>query len=234
MKLYCCTFASKKFIKKQINQKKYILNSGFEEKEIFSCNTSILDEPYLKRINKVVDKLNNGECVGFSFKPYFLSLILNRIKNGDIIMYIDVNDKPKKGIKEYIKKKFTANPKLGIIATGTNYPNIKHLSSFHKENLSLELIMSSNLFAQPEAGVLVIKNSETTKALINTWYEMTLINYLQTNNSTSPKDRFDQETLFTLSRIYKIIKIESWLFYKLTGKGLRRFIDFEYLRFNSN
>ena len=230
MELYCCSFASRNFIKTQEKQKKYILKCGFEEKNIFTSNTSILDETYLQRMPGVIDDLNNGANAGFTFKPYFLNLLLNRLKDGDILMYIDENDKPKKGIKEYMRYVFNKNPKLGIVVSGTNYPNIRYTSLFHRKNLSFEMIVSSNLFAQPEAGVLLIKNCQTSRSILRIWYELTFLNYLQTNNNNGPRDRYDQETLFILSRLYKSIKIESWLKYKLTGKGIRRFIDFESLK----
>lgn len=230
MELYFCSFASRNFEKTQERQKNFILKCGFEEKNILTCNTSIFDETYLKRIPGVIHDLNNGANAGFTFKPYFLNLLLNRLNDGDILMYMDVNDKPKKGIKEYMRFVFNKNPKLAIVVSGTNYPNIKYTSLFHRKSLSFEMIVSSNLFAQPEAGVILIKNCKISQEILRIWYEFTFINYLQTKNNNGPRDRYDQETLFILSRLYKSIKIESWLKYKLTGKGIRRFIDFESLK----
>ena len=91
--------------------------------------------------------------------------------------------------------------------------------------------MISSLFNnQPEAGALAVRNSPRARAILSIWYNLTLINGYALNKSKDNNSRHDQETLFLLSRIYKSIKLESWLFYKIRGKGIRKYIDFESLR----
>ena len=91
-------------------------------------------------------------------------------------------------------------------------------------------MLSSLLNCQPEAGALAIKNSKRSRSIIWTWYYLTLTQSYASDEFLDIKSRHDQETLFTLSRLYKSIKLESWFLYKLTGKGLRKYIDFESLR----
>ena len=63
----------------------------------------------------------------FSFKPFFLSSILGQLEKDDLLIYIDVNDKPKKGIQDYLISRFKKNRDLDILVNSTNYPNIKFL-----------------------------------------------------------------------------------------------------------
>ena len=228
MNIYCCSFASKKFIDKQKRQKEYFLKSGFKRSEIFDNSAEVLDQDFLNRQPEILEILNKGGVGGFTFKPYFIQLILNELKDNDILIYLDVNDKPLFGIREYLLQKFNKSPSLNILTVGTNYSNIRHLSSFHKKNFSRELLFSSLVCAQPEAGFVAVRNNPTTRSILKSWYEFTFINYIESENNIL--SRYDQETLFLLSRCYKSIKIESWLLYKLFGKGVRKYIKFEFLR----
>ncbi len=102
------------------------------------------------------------------------------------------------------------------------------MSNFHKNNLSLELLFSSIIKPQPEAGALIVKNSYRSRSILRIWYEMTAINFEEL--SETEISRHDQETLFLLSNIYKSLQYESWLRYKIFKYGLRKYIKFEYLR----
>ena len=229
MNIHVGTFASKNFEKQQKRQANILLDIGFNSSNIHLFNPTKLDaqfykeQPYASETNKLA---------WYSFKPYFLGMLLNKIKKDEILLYLDVNDQPLIGIKEYIENQFLSRKELDILTCGTNYPNFKYLSSFHKSNLSFGILIESLFLFQPETGVFAIRNSETSRSILRIWYELTLINSYSLNQKEyiiNPS-RPDQETMFIISRIYKTVKIESWLRYKLLGKGLRRFIKFEALR----
>ena len=231
MNINVSSFASKSFERQQKAQEKLLLNIGFISSEIHLFNPEKLNKKfYYNQPN--ASELNKFGW--YSFKPYFLELVLNNLKDGDILIFLDVNDKPKFGIKEYIRKQFSSNKKLDILCCSTNYPNFKFMSNFHKEKLSLKLFLDSFFSFQPETGVLAIRNSLRSKSIMRIWYELTLINSYQLNKKIfiNNPSRPCQETMFIISRIYKTIKFESWFKYKLTGKGLRSFIEFESLREN--
>ena len=95
----------------------------------------------------------------FTFKPFIILSILEEIDQGDILLYLDVNDKPLYGIKSYLEKFFVENNAIDILVILGNYHNINLLSKFHRSNLSNELLLSSLFNFQPEAGVIAIKNS---------------------------------------------------------------------------
>lgn len=229
MNIHICSFASKSFLKTQKKQEYDFLKLGFNPKNIHLYTPELLESYFFENSPNASEENKYG---WFSFKPFFIASILNQLQKDDLLVYMDVNDKPKKGIQEYLIKRFKKNKNLDILVNATNYPNIKFLSNFHKRNLSLELKVSSIFNNQPEAGVIVIKNKPRAKSILKAWYELTFIQSIYLNLHVDNKTRHDQETLFILSRVYRSIKIDSWLNYKLFGKGLRKFIDYEVYRKN--
>ena len=229
MHIHCCSFASKTFETKQKLQAKQFLKVGFETNRIHLYNPNKLNKDFYKFQPNASEKNKFG---WFTFKPFMILSILEQIDDGDILLYLDVNDKPLYGIKNYLKNIFFDNKEIDILGILGNYPNSRFLSKFHRSNFSNELLFSSLFNFQPEAGVLSIKNSSTVKSLLWTWYYFTLTQAYELDKSFDIRSRHDQETLFLLSRIYKSIRLESWFLYKITGKGLRKYIDFEYFRKN--
>ena len=226
-KIHACSFASKNYLNQQTLQKDYFLKAGFKKEQIHLCNPSTLgDQFYLRQPNaREVNKFG-----WFTFKPFLLNIILESLEIGDIVLYLDVNDKPLNGIREYLTSKFSEKKELNFLASTTNYANIRFLSSFHKLYLTKQLLLSSIFFSQPEAGALAIRNTLISRSILRAWYEMTLMLSFSLEESNEIQSRHDQETLFLLSRTYKCIKFDSWLKYKITGKGLRKYIKFEEFR----
>jgi len=227
MNLHCCSFASESFYKIQRKQRNYFLKVGFKNDEIHLYSPEKLDKKFFESFPKASEKNRFG---WFAFKPFFLISILNKLNDNDILIYLDSNDKPLRGIKKYALQTFNRNKKIDILVPSTNYPNFRFLSNFHKKNLSRELLISSIINCQPEAGALVIRNSIRSRLILSAWYQITLLHAYELEKYNEFKTRCDQETLFLLSRIYNSIKLESWFLYKLTGKGLRSFIEFEGFR----
>ena len=231
MNIHCCSFASKSFTYSQKIQKKYFLKAGFSNENIHLFDPTKLSKEFYS-LQPNASELNRFGW--FSFKPYMLISILKELKNDDILFYLDTNDKPLYGLLNYLKKVFSKNKNLDLLAPLTNYPNLKYLSSFNRKNLSNELLISSLFNCQPEAGALAVRNSPKSRSILSSWYNLTLIQAYDLDESFAFYSRHDQESLYILSRIYKSIKLESWFKYKLTGKGLRRFIEFESLRFKQD
>ena len=227
MKIHCCSFASESFIQRQNIQNKYFLKVGFKKENIHLLRPEKLDIEFFKYYPNASEANRYG---WYAFKPFLILSLLKDLQDGDILFYLDVNDKPLKGIREYIIKFFLKNTNYDFLAPLTNYPNLKFLSKFHKYNLSIELLVASLFNCQPEAGALAVRNSPNIRSILSIWYKLTLINGYELNKLKDINSRHDQETLFILSRIYKSIKLESWFFYKITGKGLRKYINFEGIR----
>jgi len=227
MNLHSCSFASESFYKVQKKQKNCFLKLGFKNQQIHLYNPNKLDMEFFDSFPSASEKNRFG---WFAFKPFFLNSILNKIDDNDILIYLEANDKPLAGLDDYVLKKFKKNKNLDILVPSTNYPNFNFLSNFHKKNLSIELLISSMLSCQPEAGALIIRNSLRSRIILRAWYQITLLHAYELEKYNELKTRWDQETLFFLSRLYKSIELESWVLYKLRKICLRNFIEFESFR----
>lgn len=166
----------------------------------------------------------------FSFKPIILLKALQKIKNNDLLIYLDCNDRPKQGLLEYIEEKFDTKNELHILGVCTNYANISYMSGYHTSNLSIELILCSLLRCQPEAGLIIMRNTKTTHNILRLWYEANLMNSRWLTRQNRAMGRHDQETLYLVARLTRYVRFESWYKYKLLGVGMRKYIDFEYYR----
>ncbi len=230
MEINVTSFASKSFKLQQKRQEEILLKIGFSSKQIHIFNPDKLNKEFFTYQPNACEENKFG---WYSFKPFFLGMVLKDLNEGDILIFLDVNDKPLFGIKEYISNQFIKNKFIDILSCSTNYPNFKYLSKFHKSNLSIPLLIDSFFACQPETGALAIRNSPKSRSIIRIWYELTLINSYKLNKfkyEDNPS-RPCQETMFILSRIYRTIKFESWFKFKISGKGMRSFIDFEGLRY---
>ena len=227
MNIHACSFASNSFLIKQKIQKDFFIKVGFQEENIHLYNPENLDSKFFKSFPDASEINRYG---WYAFKPFLILSILQKLKNDDILFYLDVNDKPLYGIKDYLKNFFLQNINYDFLVPLTNYSSFKFTSKFHKRNLSLELLIASLFNYQPEAGALAVRNCPKSRAILAIWYNLTLINGYELNKLKDNYSRHDQETLFILSRIYKSIKLESWFYYKISGKGIRKYINFESLR----
>jgi len=227
MNVHTCSFASSGFVRQQGLQSAAFADIGFPRNRIYAHGVSILSSTFFDRFSQASELNRFGY---YCFKPYFIEKVLSLIPRGDVLLYLDVNDCPLMGIIEYIQLKFTRQPKLNLLCAGTNYPNARHMSWYHHNRLAPELLLSSHLIFQPEAGALAVRNTEESRALLRAWFELTLVQALALLEKDDPESRGDQETLYLISRLNKSVQIESWLRYKLTGNGLRKFVDWEFFR----
>lgn len=227
MDIYFCSFASESFKRQQPLLKMQLIEIGVAKNKIFSFSPKNLrknfygDLPYADETNKF------GH---YSFKPYVLMMALRKIKLGDLLVYVDVNDCPLVGLLDYIHKVMDRDSTVNILSSSTNYFNIKYTSYFHRERFTRILWLLSSCIFQPEAGVIVFRNTLETRILVKLWYELTMLHSRQMILREDPKSRWDQETLFNLAVINNSIKFESWFLHKLFNIGLKTHIKWEYFR----
>ena len=140
MNIHACSFASKSFLSKQKIQKNFFLKVGFQAENIHLYNPENLDSKFFKSFPDASEINRYG---WYAFKPFLILSILQKLKNDDILFYLDVNDKPLFGIKDYLKRFFLQNINYDFLAPLTNYPSFKFTSKFHKSNLSPEILIAS-------------------------------------------------------------------------------------------
>jgi len=228
IQIHACSFASDNFLRQQRLQQAQLIDIGFPPSRIHMQHLSSLDNLFMERFPQACEA---NKFAYYAFKPYFLELILKSIPHGDILLYLDTNDRPLSGISHYLENSFQAQPQMNILCSGTNYFNIFYSSWYHKRNISFELLIGSMIRFQPETGVLAVRHCTESLALLRVWYELTLIHAQFLIKQSDPRSRPDQETLFMLCRLNKSIKVESWIYSKIFKTGLRMYVDWEYYRY---
>ncbi len=227
MNVHVCSFASGNFMRQQGSQVDAWKMMGIEESRIHALGPEVLSEDFFSDLPYA----NETNKFGFySFKSYFLLKVLERIGKNDILIYLDVNDKPLIGIEDYALNQLTKFPDLNLIAASTNYPNFRRSSWFHLRRLPFIAKILSMFLFQPEAGCLILRNNSETKKILSAWFALTAINSHAMCEKFDPESRLDQETLFFLSLINKSIKFESWHLYRFFKIGLRRYVSWEFYR----
>ena len=102
MNIHCCSFASESFKNRQEIQSKIFSEVGFEFQNIHLYSPKELG----KRFFEMNPNASESNKFGwYSFKPFLILTILQKIKNEDILFYLDVNDKPLDGLQNYILKR---------------------------------------------------------------------------------------------------------------------------------
>jgi len=231
MGIHFCSFASESFKKQQSFLVKQLIEIGVDRNKIHNFSPADLREDFYEDLPYADESNKFGH---YSFKQYFLLLAFNKIKVGDFLVYIDVNDCPKTGLLDYIYKIMAKDLTVNILCASTNYFNIKYTSWFHRDRSTRILSLISRAMFQPEAGVIVFRNTVETRNLVKVWHRLTVLHSRHLILLDDPKARPDQETLFNLAVINNSIKFESWFYYKLFKKGLRRYIKWEFFKNNGS
>lgn len=227
MKIHVCSFASSSFLRQQKCQADAWINMGIEESRIHLLGPESLDSDFFADLPYAAESNKFGF---YSFKPYFLLKVLNCVDENDVLIYLDVNDRPLIGFDAYISNQMRKRAELNLIAASTNYPNFRRLSWFHSMRMPLLTKISSVFLFQPEAGCLILRNNSETQKILRAWYALTTINSDAMMLQFDPESRLDQETLFFLSLINNSIKFESWYLYRIFKIGLRKYVDWEFYR----
>ena len=106
MNVHICSFASESFLSTQKKQEYDFLKLGFHKKNIYLYKPELLDNTFFNDSPNASEENKYG---WFSFKPFFLSSILGQLEKDDLLIYIDVNDKPNKLIQDYLISRFKKN-----------------------------------------------------------------------------------------------------------------------------
>lgn len=146
-----------------------------KEFEIIIFNRSDIDAEFMNKNKDILD-LQRGSGY-WLWKPYIINKTLEKIKDGDIIFYLDSKyyflEKFQGLYKDYMK-----NNDLLIWKNKPNWP-IFYMKNWCKMDVILKYNMFDKIFREhiedSWAGALVIKKSEKTIKFIQDWLDMSSI-----------------------------------------------------------
>ena len=225
--IHVCLFASQGFKRQQDLQRRAFLDVGVPETQTHCGGPEDLGDDFFHDLPYAAESNRFGH---FSFKPYVLLKALERLQDGEVLLYLDANDCPLPGICDYVLRLLADKPAWNVIAASTNYTNARHTSWYHRQRSPGLLAWLSSFHYQPEAGALVIRSGMESQGLMRVWYALTALHSHALQGCEDRRARHDQETLFQLAQLNNSVLFESWWRHRLFGHGLRKYVDWEFFR----
>ena len=116
---------------------------------------------------------NNKRGYGYwLWKSYLINKTMNKLKDGDILLYCDSGCEILKSEKQYLLEYIEAVKKYKILA---HILYVTNEYAFSKMDLILKLGMTNYnevYFCQIEAGVILLEVNDLTRKIIKEWYEL--------------------------------------------------------------
>ena len=150
------------------------------------------------------------------WKPYIILQELNKLKEGDIVVHLDIHAN-----LEYLKDNFDKiineldNQSIILGYPGQNdleYTTYK-LRKYVEDKLKYKFTNKELKSFQYESGIQFIKNTEFSKNFIKTWYDLMIngLDYIsdmynndKTNHKSFVENRHDQSVISLLYKYYKL------------------------------
>lgn len=189
-------------------------------------NESNLNNNFKKKFNHLLNK----DIRGFGYWIWKSQIVfdkLNELKNGEILLYIDVGSSLNyKGFENFIMfLKKLENSKKGIIGCRTvSFENLEEYYTSEDVFSFFEIKKNSKIRKTPhfEAGFLLIKKTKDSIRIINKWRNicqnnLDLLKGEKFRLKNSPKfleSRHDQSILSVLFKKEDIDSIPGFFFYK--------------------
>jgi hypothetical protein len=198
-KIKILTFAKGNFINSQNILKNHLDNLGIKNQKHLTDND--LDEEFLNKYNHILSqKRGFGYCI---WKPYIILNELNKIKDNEILIYLDSTDHPEKIFFDIIIEHFKLNDYL-FLNRGFNH------GQWTKRDTFVLMKCDSPEYhnhVQLEAGVMGLKNTEYNNQLIKEWFNYCTYENILTetpnisnlsNVNSFREHRYDQSILTNL------------------------------------
>ena len=194
----------------------------FDEINLYTVNDLINDVSFWKQHSNFI--LNNKRGFGYwIWKPYLIKKTMERLNDGDIILYLDSCIIIKPDEKQYLLQYIDIVKEKKIL-----YPDIHKSSEFmyNKMDLIYKLNMLNNDLIstyQCEANIQLIYVCKETRELVNTIYNYACVYYniddtpsIIPNHSIFKDHRHDQ-SLFSLlikkHNLYSTVTIDKCLYH---------------------
>ena len=219
-KINFVSFADKRF-KPSLDRLTVELSSFKIIDNIYLFDDSSFDKEYrIKYKNRFSDK-------GFGFwmwKSYFVKKVLDKINDGDYLIYCDagckLNFQGEKRLKEYltiINENETGILLFEQIGDIEKYWTKGDLFNYFSVNQNIEITDTPQMFA----GVIIIRKNTISVKFVFEWFNICHKHYdllndkpsKTTNFSEFIQHRYDQSVISVLSKVYKCAKLpltEVW------------------------
>tara|TARA_B100000767_G_scaffold110418_1_gene105698 strand:+ start:7909 stop:8703 length:795 start_codon:yes stop_codon:yes gene_type:complete len=141
----------------------------FDKTKFYSEN-DFKKTKFYKKHKQFIEKNKRGYGY-WLWKPYIIKETFNKMKDGDILLYLDCGCELGKNKKNNLKKLMNDVKKYEIIYTRTYHQEKK----YNKMDLIEYLNMNNSKYLnsiQIQAGVLLILVNTKTRKLINEWYNI--------------------------------------------------------------
>ncbi len=189
---------------------------------------------------------NNKRGYGYwLWKSYLINKTIQKLKNGNILLYCDSGSEIVKSEKQYLLEYIEAVKKYKILA---HILYVTNEYAFSKMDLILKLGMTNYgevYFCQIEAGVILLEVNDLTRNFINKWYELCCdYHNIDDSPSINPNVKFfyehrhDQSIFSLLIKKYKLIndilKEDKCIKYIRNNSGKSRFDGIVISNYNYN
>lgn len=166
MELIFLTYANSEFEKTRNQLCRRILAIEGRNTRLISKRPEDIDKEFLNENSEILSiKRGNGLWI---WKPYFIyNSLINDIEENDYLIYLDSGFKPIKSIKPLINE--ISNSDHDIILTTNNTINIQFIKREVLEAFNLEKDQEFLLNRCLNAGILIIKNSLSSREFILNW-----------------------------------------------------------------
>lgn len=203
------TFGKGNFIEPAIKLKAHINSFGIYN--VIELTDSDLPKEFKENYSEILaNKKGYGYCI---WKPYIILEQLLKLKDDEILIYIDSTDVPNLSFFEYVLEHFATKDIL-LVNRGYMHDNWTRRDTFVLMNCDSPEFHNQ---IQLEAGVIAIKKNDFNVSLITEWFnycknnqilcELPQISGLP-NYSPFYEHRYDQSILTNLQIKYKISHIK--------------------------
>ena len=182
----------------------------FDNLDLYTGDCLKKDKDFWDRHGTFIE--NNKRGYGYwLWKSYLINKTMNKLKNGDIILYCDSGCEILKSEKRYLLEYIEEVKKYKILA---HVLYVTNEYGFSKMDLILKLGMTNYnevYFCQIEAGVILLEVNDLTRKLIKEWYDICSdYHYIDDSPSINKnvfffyEHRHDQSVFSLLIKKYKL------------------------------
>jgi hypothetical protein len=162
-KIKLITFAKGNFIESQNKLKAHLDSIGIPNQQHFTDNDLPIE--FLKDYSEILSfKKGYGYCI---WKSFIILQELNKIKEDEILLYIDSTDLPERSFFEEVVRNFNHKDYL-LLNRGYNHGQWTKRDTFVLMNCDEPQYYDH---VQLEAGVIGLKSTKFNKELVKKWFE---------------------------------------------------------------